>query len=561
MHEFCWIDPTARELVTSHGLADLPAVLARWEGERSAGDRRGRDTLRVELSDEQGRAKQVSLKRERTVRIKDLLSQRLSSGGYRTKARWELEVSWCLASAGIGCPRPLVCMEAGNWPALGCLALEEAADSLPLATYLAGQLSEWETAQREQFFMQLGREVGRLHATGFSHSDLYADRVQVTPVGAHWKISFRDFEHAVRHSRVPLSRRADDLAALVATLSRRVASPRDRELLFDGYLVQSELVDRGIEFLADVERRVELLLKQRRVWEIRESGAAEQLSQRQWESLEAGKMWIDREFRAALDQGGLSQFESMMATTSGRLLRALPDRENWRLELHAPHGSARGAYLKKHHIRTWQSWWRAKVGAGPGKSPGRVEARNAARLARSGIAAMRLIAYGEKLHPDGLLESFVLTEELAEYTQLDHFLRQRFPARQADETTPRDPALDQLLRDVAAVAARFHQLGYNHRDLYCCHFFIKEPQPGEFKVNLIDLQRVEHRPRFRWRWLVKDLAQLSYSAPRDRISCTQKMAFIKRYLGVKKLRPRDKKLIRRVLAKQRWMEWHLGAHP
>ena len=130
--------------------------------------------------------------------------------------------------------------------------------------------------------------------------------------------------------------------------------------------MQSELVDRGIEFLADVEKRIELLLKQRRVWEIRESDSPEQQTSREWESLEAGKMWIDREFRPALDEEGLSQFESMMATTQGKLLRALPDRENWRLELHAPHATPRGAYLKKHHIRTWQSWWRAKVGAGPG---------------------------------------------------------------------------------------------------------------------------------------------------------------------------------------------------
>jgi hypothetical protein len=75
------------------------------------------------------------------------------------------------------------------------------------------------------------------------------------------------------------------------------------------------------------------------------------------------------------------------------------------------------------------------------------------------------------------------------------------------------------------------------------------------------LQRVEHRHRFRGRWLVKDLAQLAYSAPRDRIGCTQRLAFIKHYLGVRKLRPQDKRLIREVLAKQRLMERNLGAHP
>lgn len=191
---------------------------------------------------------------------------------------------------------------------------------------------------------------------------------------------------------------------------------------------------------------------------------------------------------------------------------------------------------------------------------------------------MRLVAFGEKLHPHGLLESFVLTEELVGFTQLDHFLHDRFPTRHASSPTPRNPDLQQLIRVVATVAAKFHKLGYNHRDLYCCHFFIKEKSaaegspsadsidavsgeansPSPFQVNLIDLQRVQHRHRFRHRWLVKDLAQLAYSAPRDRISRVDKMTFMKRYLGVRKLRPSDKRLIRRILAKQQQMESRLA---
>jgi heptose I phosphotransferase len=561
MHDFRWIDPESRDLVARHKLADLDAVFARHEGLRRAGDRRGRDTLRVDLPESDGSSRVFSLKRERTARVKDLFTQLASTGGYRTRARWELEVSWLLASAGIGCPRPIACLEVGLWPALGCLALEESAEAMSLGAFLSGWLAGGERPRRDAFFSMLGREVARLHATGFSHSELYADHVQVTPLGEAWRISFRDLQNCRRHQRVSMAHRAADLAALAATMSRRLAGPRDREMLFDAYLTHGEMEDRGIEFLADVERRVEQLLTRRRVWEIRESDTEVHQSVHSLETVESGKMWIDREFRPALDQDGLSRFEAIMGTTRGKLLRALPDRENWRLELHPPHAAPRGAYLKKHHVRDWHSWWRAKVGAGPGKSPGRVEARNAARLAKSGIAAMRLIAYGEKLHPDGLLESFVLTEELAGYEQLDHFLRRRFAEPEPTARGPRDHQLDQLLKDVAGVAARFHQLGYNHRDLYCCHFFIREPEPGQFQVNLIDLQRVEHRRRFRWRWLVKDLAQLAYSAPRDRVSCTHKLAFIKHYLGVKRLRPQDKRLIRRVLAKQRRMEWNLGRHP
>lgn len=575
--DFRWIDPDYRELVASHRLDDLETVLALRAGQRVAADRHGRDTLLLSLPGPNGQTRDFYLKRERTARPKAFLEQLAVSGGFWTAARAEFAALRELAAAGIRGPRPVACLERGPFPAQGCLLLEEAAAGQTLGVFLAATLKSGDPQPREAFFAVLGREVARLHASGFHHPEMYSNHVRVLPRGDNdWNISFSDLRHSTRHRKLSRSRRAADLAALWATLSPRVAGAHDREVFFDAYLARSSWEDQAIEFLAQVDHRVQELLTRRKIWEIRESDTEEHRNVHSLESVDTGKMWIDRDYRAMLDQAGLTKFELVMATTAGRLIRALPDRENWRLELQGPQGEPRGAYLKKHHVRGLRSWWRATIGAGPGKTAGRVEARNAARLARSGIAAMRLIAYGEKLHADGLLESFVLTEELAGFEQLDHFLRRRFPpvnGVRADRpggepqnleprnTEPRNVALSGLIRDVAAVAAKFHRLGYNHRDLYCCHFFIAEPQHGAFKVNLIDLQRVEHRRRFRWRWLVKDLAQLAYSAPRDRITCKHKLAFIKHYLGVKKLRPEDKRLIGQVLAKQRLMERNLGAHP
>jgi hypothetical protein len=376
-----------------------------------------------------------------------------------------------------------------------------------------------------------------------------------------WQFSFLDFQRSSARAWLPWRQRTADLAALLATVPRRLADSRDRSAFLDAYVHTAELEDHGTQLQALVARQIEKLLTRRRIWEIRESDTQEHQAVQSLEALDAGQMWIDRQFRPALAEAGLANFDAVMHGTRGQLLRSLPDRENWRLELHSSHGLPRGAYLKRHHVRTLGAWARAKVGAGPGESPGLVEARNVARLSRAGIAAMRLIAYGEKLRGDGLQESFVLTEELVGYTQLDHFLRQRFPQRDTERAVRRDAELLELIAAVAGVAAKFHRLGYNHRDLYCCHFFIKEPQRGQFKVNLIDLQRVEHRRKFRERWLVKDLAQLSYSTPPDRISWTQRLVFLKQYLGIRKLRSPDKRLIRKVLAKQRLMERTLGVHP
>ena len=79
-----------------------------------------------------------------------------------------------------------------------------------------------------------------------------------------------------------------------------------------------------------------------------------------------GKMWIDDRFHSELEAAGLARFDAVMAMSDGQCLRVLEDRENWRLELRGARPTARGAFLKRHHVRTWQSRLRAKWGAGPG---------------------------------------------------------------------------------------------------------------------------------------------------------------------------------------------------
>ena len=126
------------------------------------------------------------------------------------------------------------------------------------------------------------------------------------------------------------------------------------------------------------------------------------------------------------------------------------------------------------------------------------------------------------------------------------------PALSREHTTRgtrTEPALRRLIVQVADIARRFHAAGFNHRDFYCCHFLVKETSPGRFDVRLIDLQRVQRRRWFRRRWIVKDLAQLASMSPDDRVGCREKILFLRTYLGVRKLRPQDKRLVRDVLWK------------
>ncbi len=558
MRDFHWIDPEFVSLVAAHRLDVMEGRVAPDVTEGLITVHRGRVTIRRQITCDDGSTRTVYIKREKFTPLRYQLSHLARGRGLWTKARAEFEMLRQLRSAGFRCPRPIACVERG-WPLRsGMLVLDDLEGTQPLNCYLASGRLPADAAGRRPFFAALGREIARLHAAGFRQPDLYSNHVHVGREGADWSFAFLDFQRSRRVRRVVVRHRAADLGALLATLPPRLASQQDVEAFFEAYLAAAGLRERAAELRDGIDDEVARLLRLRKIWEVRESDTSEHRGVQRLEILQAGTMWIDRHYRPQLEAAGLASFDALMATSAGRLLRALPDRENWRLDLAHPGSPHRGAYLKKHHVRTTATRLRSRWGARPGDTPGRVEARNVARLARGGIAAMRLIAFGEKLHRDGLLESFVLTEELVGYQQLDHFLRQRFapPGR-----GPRDRHLRRLITEVAAVAARFHQMGYNHRDLYCCHFFIKENSPGEFHVNLIDLQRVQHRRRFRQRWLVKDLAQLSYSAPRDRIRCRDKLAFAKQYFGVAKLGPREKRLIRRILAKQQQMEQRLGPHP
>jgi heptose I phosphotransferase len=267
--------------------------------------------------------------------------------------------------------------------------------------------------------------------------------------------------------------------------------------------------------------------------------------------------WAADEYREAFRTARLEQFDAMMQADQGHCMRALRIRENWQLQLTVC-GRRRTLFLKKHHVRCWGSRLRAWLGLPARRSAGRDEAMNIRRLQSAAIPCMELAAYGERLGADGLLESFLLTPELEGFVQLDDFLRTRFGCLNAERSERRDADLTRLTDRIAAITRQFHEAGFNHRDLYCCHFFIWERSRGDFEIRLIDLQRVQYRKRRRRRWLVKDLAQLAYSAPRDRIKCTQKMAFIRRYFGVTRLRPEHKRFIREVLAKQQAMEGRLG---
>jgi heptose I phosphotransferase len=193
-----------------------------------------------------------------------------------------------------------------------------------------------------------------------------------------------------------------------------------------------------------------------------------------------------------------------------------------------PGGPAIETFIKRHESPSRRR--------GAPRSPGLAEASAARACARAGVPTVRVIAAGEKRLADrGVVRSFFMSESVSGAQQADHFWlvhmgRAGGCARQANRRR-------RMLQTMAETARRLHDAGFFHRDLYWCHFFIREPRPGTFTAHLIDLQRVI-RPRLaRWRYRLKDLAQFFFSAPEGRVTKAELRHWYRCYCGTHALSP------------------------
>jgi len=138
------------------------------------------------------------------------------------------------------------------------------------------------------------------------------------------------------------------------------------------------------------------------------------------------------------------------------------------------------------------------------------EAINA--LTELGIKTMTLAAYGQRGVNLAELESFVITESLEPAFSLED-LSMDWACKKPDLKLKRA-----LIKIVATITRQLHDNGINHRDLYICHFLLKEAdfkfiqQPEELPLYLIDLHRAQMRKEIPERWRVKDLAALYFSS-------------------------------------------------
>ena len=113
-----------------------------------------------------------------------------------------------------------------------------------------------------------------------------------------------------------------------------------------------------------------------------------------------------------------------------------------------------------------------------------------------------------------------------------------------------------FIESLAAFVRKFHDTGFRHRDLYLCHIFCSSQ--GQF--TLIDLNRVFKPIVFSQKYLIKDLAQLYYSAPGKIFTKTNRLRFFLAYLQKNRLSKKDKIVIKKIKSKSQRMAKHDKKH-
>jgi len=240
------------------------------------------------------------------------------------------------------------------------------------------------------------------------------------------------------------------------------------------------------------------------------------------ENWDDDRLIVNRDFAETLRRGGLTTFEAFMHEELGNVAKnLLRERTTFRLSLTADDGRLREFFLKRHrpsplkeHVKPWLRFTRPILGA-------RNEWNAIHRFHAAGIPTMVPVALGER---GG--ESFLLTEAIPACCKLSVWMETHL-GHDGRSSLPEEEVAG-IVDGIADVARRMHRRGLHHQDFYLTHLLlpVDDPRRG---IHVIDLGRALQRRRLGRRWIVKDLAQLNYSA--RLFPAWTRRRFLERYLG------------------------------
>ena len=534
------IEPAYADALRAAGLADFDALMRVVAGEPTS-QHRHRETVPIEI-DVDGRRRRFFLKRVFKVPAQHAWRPWLRGAGAYSQPVCEWEAIAMMRAAGLPVMTRVAVGERRRWGirTQALLLVEDVGLDWTLENWLVPGFPKPPGLNAEAR-MALWRAVGGLMAglvaAGIHWWDLdakhiFADRRNDT-TRPEFRIGLVDLERVSRsndcggHFETPME------YATLSTLFCSLLQP-------DVYVTDDELAAFQAGYLAvepgrqDAEhvRHITTAIRNEYFPSVKppDDGARRVTHPRarQWHSHGAVRVAADAE--SMLRRLGLVDLDTAFAVQAGDHMRKpglAGHRDRTNLTAVDDEGRPVRLFMKRYSRPPLGEQIRRIWEAGGKRSSARREAKAAERLNELGIATLEVAAYGQEMRGWWERRSFIVTRAVAGESL------EAFATRCLSDSAARPDRTSRLriLRKLARMARRMHQAGLYHRDLYLSHVFIDRESGDGTDLALIDLARVPLCPRAgRTRWRIKDLAALAYSAPRELISRTDRVRFLRWYL-------------------------------
>ncbi|MEZ6047990.1 MAG: lipopolysaccharide kinase InaA family protein [Planctomycetaceae bacterium] len=160
-------------------------------------------------------------------------------------------------------------------------------------------------------------------------------------------------------------------------------------------------------------------------------------------------------------------------------------------------------YLKHYKAKDWksrlQNWART--------SRARIEWNHTWQLINLGFDSCTPVALGEEQVGPFVGDSFLITREIPESMQLDHFVEERLPGL---ELPLQNKLRFELARQLGMVTAQLQLQGVQHRDYHAGNILVTaDLSNSSLKLWLIDLHQVKFRKQLKSRESLKNIVLLN----------------------------------------------------
>lgn len=242
-----------------------------------------------------------------------------------------------------------------------------------------------------------------------------------------------------------------------------------------------------------------------------------------------------------LQAAGRRDYDAIISSTDGLLVASSRTTDTRRLRLGKDRNEIT-AYLKMYRpTRGFRPWWMRDKAV--------IEVDNYALLReRCGVSVPRVLAYGCRRSRWHVLNAFILTEAVAGAVPLDEYERHHWPEGPSRYPNARRR---RLLTATADLVADLHTARFCHIDLQWRNLLVSDTKAGPV-LHVIDCARGGRRTSALrwWHGRLRDLSSL-YKLGRFRLSLAEQVRWLRRYLGVRRLRPEDRLLVHSVLFDRR----------